>query len=261
MGPMSVRTLEYIGIRQLVVDHLGEGSITVSAGAGPDRVEGSIDAGDEAFLADIQVHQARDALRISLPQGFWRSTKSHLKLLAPPGLRCVIKTGAADVAISVDIGPSRIVTGSGDVSLASAVDLECSTGSGNIDVTELTGSGARLRTGSGHLMIGAASCPVSVKSGSGHIDISSLNRSELQASSGSGEVLVSSTTGSVDVRSASGMITVGVAEGLPAWLDLASASGELRVGLDAIGQPEPGEPYISVRARTASGAIGVVRAA
>src|SRR5215208_2325661 len=198
MGPMSVRTLEYLGIRQFVVDNLGEGSITVSAGADPDRVEGSIEAGDDAFLAAVQIHQARDALRISLPQGFWRSTTSHLKLLVPHGLRFVIKTGAADVAISVDIGPSRIVTGSGDVTLASAVDRECSTGSGNIDVTELTGSGARRRTGSGLLMIRAASCPVSANSASGHIDSSVINRSELQASPRSSEVLVPSTTGSID---------------------------------------------------------------
>jgi len=257
---MSVRTFDYSGIRQVVVDSLGEGSITVSPGADPDRLEGSIDAADDAFLAAVEVRQARDALRVSLPHGFWRSTIAHLKLLVPPGLAYVIKTGAADVALSVDIGASKITTGSGHVSIGRAADLDCSTGSGYIEVAELGGRGARLSTGSGHVSIGTATCPVSAKSGSGHIDIKSLEGSDLQASSGSGELVVSSTTGSVDVRTAAGQVSIGVANRLATWLDLSSGSGEVRIGLDAIREPEPGEPYISIRARTASGDIGVFRA-
>jgi DUF4097 and DUF4098 domain-containing protein YvlB len=257
---MSVRTFEYSGIRQLVVDNLGEGSILIEAGAEPDKVEGSLDAGDDTFLADAHIQQAGQALRISLPQGFWRSTTADQKLRVPVGLGFVIKTGSADVAFDVDIGGSKIVTGSGDIRIASAADLDCSTGSGNIHISELTGRGARISTGSGHVAIDTASCPISVKSGSGHIDVSSLQRSELQASTGSGEVVVSSTTGSVDVRSASGAITVGVADRLAVWLDLSSVSGRVGLGLEAINQPEPGEPYISIRARTASGEIGVIRA-
>jgi hypothetical protein len=37
-------------------------------------------------------------------------------------------------------------------------------------------------------------------------------------------------------------------------------SGDIRIGLDSTTQPEPGEPYITVRARTASGDIGIHRA-
>ena len=259
---MSVRTLSYSGIRQLVVDNLGEGSITASPGSDPDRVEGSIDASDDAFLEAVQIRQAGDSLRISVPQGFWRSTTAHLKLLVPPDLmRFVIKTGSADVTLGLDVGPSKIVTGSGAVFISRAIDdLDCSTGSGNIDVAELDGLRARFRTSSGHITIGKASSRVSVKSSSGHIDIKSLNRAELEASTGSGEVVVSSTTGSVLVRTASGDVSIGVAGGLATWLDLGSGSGTVSIGLDAIGQPEPGEPYISVRVRTASGEIGVYRA-
>ena len=47
---------------------------------------------------------------------------------------------------------------------------------------------------------------------------------------------------------------------LPAWLDLSSVSGDIRIGLDSTTQPEPGEPYITVRARTASGDIAIHRA-
>ncbi len=88
----------------------------------------------------------------------------------------------------------------------------------------------------------------------------SLQHSDLQASSGSGDIAVPATTGSVGLRSASGSLTVGVADNLPAWLDLNSVSGDIRIALDSTGEPAAGQPYVSVRARTASGDIAVYRA-
>jgi hypothetical protein len=87
-----------------------------------------------------------------------------------------------------------------------------------------------------------------------------IHYSELQASSGSGDISVPSTTGSVDLRSASGSLTVGIADDLPAWLDLNSVSGRIRIALEASAQPGEGEPFVTVRARTASGEIAVYRA-
>jgi hypothetical protein len=55
-------------------------------------------------------------------------------------------------------------------------------------------------------------------------------------------------------------LTVGIADNLPAWVDLSSASGDIRIGLESTNQPEPGEPYITLRARTASGDIAIYRA-
>jgi len=90
--------------------------------------------------------------------------------------------------------------------------------------------------------------------------VKSLQGAVLQANSGSGDISVSSASGSVDLRSASGSVTVGVADNLPAWLDLSSVSGDIRLGLESTIQPEPGEPYITLRARTASGNIAIYRA-
>jgi DUF4097 and DUF4098 domain-containing protein YvlB len=87
-----------------------------------------------------------------------------------------------------------------------------------------------------------------------------LRGSQLQAKSGSGDIAVTSTSGSVDLRSASGSLTIGVADHLPAWLDLSSVSGEIRIALESTGPPEKGQPYVAVRARTASGDIAVYRA-
>jgi DUF4097 and DUF4098 domain-containing protein YvlB len=255
---MSI-TKSYEGVRHVVVDNLGGGSITVEPGSRQDVVDAWIDA-DDRFLEQVQIRQDRDWLRISLPHHFVWSTKAQLRLGVPDGLTYVIKTGSADISISAEIGRSKIISGSGDISLGNATDLDCSTGSGNISVARVDGNGARLSSGSGDVLVGEVSCPIMAKSGSGEVVVQSLRSANLQANSGSGDIAVSSTSGSVELRSASGSLTVGVADNLPAWLDVNSASGDIRIGLESTTQPEPGEPYITLRARTASGDIAIHRA-
>ena len=119
---------------------------------------------------------------------------------------------------------------------------------------------AQVGSGSGDVQIGAAYCPVVAKSGSGDVTVRAVHQVQLQASSGSGDISVPSTSGSLDLRSASGAITVGVADNLPAWLDLHSVSGDVRIAMDTSDAPEPGEPYVSIKARTASGDIAIYRA-
>jgi len=257
---VTTRAFDFSGVRQLIIDNYGGGSIMVEPSADPDRVEGWLDADDERFLGDATIRQEREYLRISLPQALWRTTNAHLRLAVPAGMRFVIKTGSADISISADVDRSKIVTGSGDIRIGRAVDLDVTTGSGNLSVAELAGQGARLGTGSGDVAVDTVACPLSVKSGSGDIVLKSLVHSELRASSGSGDLSIAAASGSVDLRSASGSIRVGIADRLVSWLDLNSVSGSVRIGLDATGKPEPGQPWISVRARTASGDISVFRA-
>ena len=171
----------------------------------------------------------------------------------------MIKTGSADIAISAAIGRSKIVSGAGDITVGNAVDLDCKTGSGDISVARVEGSAARLNSGSGDISVSEAHCPVIAKSGSGAVVVKSL-RGDLHANSGSGDIDIAATNGSVDLRSASGSLTIGVTDDLPAWLDLSSVSGDIRIALESTTQPGPGEPYVSLRARTASGDIAIHRA-
>lgn len=249
----------YEGVRHVVVDSLGGGSITVEPGSRQDFVEAWFDA-DDRFLEQVQIRHDHDWLRISFPHHFVWSTKAQLRLGVPDELTYVIKTGSADVSISADIGHSKIISGSGDITVGNASDLDCSTGSGNISVGSVDGSGARLKSGSGDISVAEVHCPISAKSGSGEVVVKSLRGANLQANSGSGDIAVSATSGSVDLRSASGSLTVGVADNLPAWLDLNSVSGDIRIGLESTAEPEPGEPYLTLRARTASGDISIHRA-
>jgi DUF4097 and DUF4098 domain-containing protein YvlB len=257
---MTFLNLLQTGVRQVSVENFGSGSISVEPGPDTEVVEGSINASDADFLNAIQVRQDLDHLRITLPHRHFGSSQTHLRLGVPDGLSFNLTTGSADVTISADIARSRVVSGSGDLTLAAAADVTCTTGSGDIAIREVRGEAARVNTGSGDITIDDARCPVSAKSGSGDVVIRTIHHAELQASSGSGDISVPATSGSVDLRSASGSLTVGIADDLPAWLDLNSVSGRIRIALEASARPAEGEPFVTVRARTASGEIAVYRA-
>ena len=139
---MSFRNSTHQGVRRVVLDNLGDGSVTVEPGVQPDLVECSINAGQEEFLNAVQVRQERDALRISFPPKVFRNTNAHLRLGVPPDLEYVIKVGSADVSVSADIGPSKISSGSGDISVGRAHDLEVVTGSGHVSAAQVGGIGS-----------------------------------------------------------------------------------------------------------------------
>jgi hypothetical protein len=247
-------------VREISVDNFESGSVSVEPGPDPHVVEGSLNSSDGDFLGAVQVRQDRDHLRITLPHRHFGSGQAHLRLGVPAGLSFNLSTASADITISADIARSRLASGSGDISLAGAADLTCTTGSGDISIAVVSGDGARVSTGSGDIVIEEARCAVSAKSGSGDVVLRSLYEADLQASSGSGDISVPSTSGSVDLRSASGSLTVGIAGDLPAWLDLNSVSGRIRIAIEPSAEPAEGEPFVTVRARTASGEIAVYRA-
>lgn len=254
---MTFRDFSYDGLLGVQVD-VGAGSVSVEAGPFPNTIEGSVNAG--ADVDDVLFRLEADQLHISAPPSLFRHVPVHVRLSVPPDLSYVVRTGAAVVTFTAAISSAKISTGSGDVSLDQVRDLDCSTASGSVAVGRLTGRAGRIRTGSGDVRVSTAQAPVSAKSGSGDILIRSLEETDLEASSGSGDITVPSTSGSVDLRSASGSLTVGVADDLPVWLDLHSVSGAVRIALRASPEPTPGEPYVRVRARTASGEIAVYRA-
>lgn len=256
---MTARTFDANGIRAVLVDNLGRGSLTLEAGPRDGVVEGTVSAAEE-LLAQTTVRQDGDTLRIAFPDEAFRSQSAHLRIGVPAGTALTARAGSADVSASTPLGRCRILTGSGDVDLIGAEDLDVTTGSGSVSARVLTGSGARITSGSGDVVVGEADCPITAKSGSGDLLVRSLRAADLRASSGSGDISVPSTSGSIDLRTASGSLTVGIADGLTAWLDLSSTSGAVRVAMDACNAPVAGEPYVSIRARTASGEIAVYRA-
>ena len=169
----------------------------------------SVDAADERFLDQVQVRHDHDQLRLSFPHAVVPDyTRPIFGSACRTAWTYAIKTGSADISISADIGRSKIVSGSGDITVGERYDLDCSTGSGDISVARVAGRGARLSSGSGDLPSARRTARLPAKSGSGDVVVKSVHQAgSLQANSGSGDIAVSSTSGSVDLRSASGSLT------------------------------------------------------
>lgn len=253
---MSTRNFYYDGVGAIAVRGLGSGELRVRP-SGDHSLTGTVTSDDDDYLDQISLTESDGRVQISFPHH--HDGNAELELLVPEGIALEATTGSADVSAEVRLGAARITTGSGDISLDSVADVQATTGSGDISIQTVTGNAGQVNSGSGDISIGGTGAAVQARSASGDVSIGELTGA-LRVNTASGDINVGRTTGSVEGRSASGDINVAVADSLPAWLQLSSVSGEVLIGLDAAEQPEEGEPYVSIRANTASGDISISRA-
>ena len=61
--------------------------------------------------------------------------------------------------------------------------------------------------------------------------------------------------GQLTAKNVSGDIRVGVPAGVPVWTDITSLTGSVRSNLEGAGEPEEGQDFIELRARTVSGDV------
>lgn len=248
---MSTRTIEAGAITRLIIE-LGGGDIRLR----PHDAAGVLGTIDGKRADDAEVIATGDQLRIRSPRGW--SGPLTIDLGIPDGIDVDVRTGSADLACESPLGRARIRTGSGEVELARVDSLDCTTGSGGITVDSIGNSSSTLYTGSGDITVGDSDAALRVRTASGDISIGRL-RASLQGNSASGDVNIDATSDDVQVRTASGDVNVGIAHGLPAWLDLSTVSGDVEVDLDQTAQPGKDEAYVSLHVRTASGDITVGR--
>jgi DUF4097 and DUF4098 domain-containing protein YvlB len=259
MGEMSELEFVYDDVSAIVINRVGSGDVSLVPG-GADKVSGMISCDDEDFLGRTRINQHHDQLRIDFPEpGPFSSPSLDIELAVPEGVNFQVNTGSADINVSVGLGAAKINTGSGAVNLDAVGALDANTGSGDITVQAISDEGSRLNSGSGDITITQIAAPVQARTASGDLTVHDAN-SPLQANTASGDITVPSTTASLELRTASGSISVGVAGDLPAWLDLSSVSGQVGIDLDATEQPGEGEPFVAIKASTASGDISVYRA-
>jgi hypothetical protein len=64
---------------------------------------------------------------------------------------------------------------------------------------------------------------------------------------------------SVRAETARGDVQIGVPDGVPTYLDLKTVTGQIRCDLEPGEKPAEGERSLTLRARTVSGDISVVR--
>ncbi|MFC0038372.1 DUF4097 family beta strand repeat-containing protein [Actinomadura rayongensis] len=159
--------------------------------------------------------------------------------------RLKIRTGAGDVTLGRADGPVEVTTAAGRVRIG-AVDgtAVVKTSSGDITVGEITGD-ARLNTAHGDVTVERALAALVARTAFGGVRVGEAVR------------------GAIVLETRFGEIEIGVAAGVPAWLDVASKHGLVRSDLAPADRPDPSaadlEP-VEVRANTGYGDIVIHRA-
>ena len=186
-------------------------------------------------------------------------------------------TGAGNVHIA-ECAKVHANTGAGSVHVAECAEAHAHTGAGGIDIVSVSGS-VEAKTGAGTVKIGKVGANAEIttaagnarideiggaarmKTAHGNIEVGSAGDS-LDAFTSSGNVRVTRADhGHIRARTVSGGVSVGVASGVAALLDLHTVSGRVRSDLEASGAPADGEQRIELVLSTVSGNVNVARAA
>ena len=251
----------------------GSGEVVVQTHA-EDRVLVRVD-GDDAEEAAVE--QRGDKIVVIGPQrrgGFFSGNRRlDVHVTVPDGTDLTTKLGSADLVARGSLGVAALRSGSGDIRLETAGsevqiesgsgdvslgvvagDLRTKAGSGNVSVRELGGAGT-ISTGSGDVDVQHASGDVHVKTGSGNLRVHNPE-GDVSLSTASGDLTVDLMgTGQLAAKNVSGDIRVGVPGGVPVWTDISTLSGSVRSNLSGAGQPEEGQEFLELRAKTVSGDI------
>ncbi|MBZ2195805.1 DUF4097 family beta strand repeat-containing protein [Occultella gossypii] len=218
-------------------------------------------------------------LRIEVPTArtrlFGGSARLRVEVDVPAGSDLDLETGSGDVLASGRLGRTRVKSGSGDVEIRSAEDLDATSGSGDVSIGSV-GTG-HLVSGSGDVHVGTAG-NLEVRTGSGDVGVDSGG--DVDAATGSGDIVIKEVTGRVGLRTgsgdlvvrraadgeitakaASGDIVVGIPLGTAAMLDCSSISGSVHSELTPGDGPDgEGGGAVVLRLRTVSGDVLVRRA-
>jgi DUF4097 and DUF4098 domain-containing protein YvlB len=252
---------------------LGKGTVTATASDTTATTVEVVGRDSEA----VEVRQDGRQISVIAPKGnrgLFGSEPSYVVTISlPTHSNAVVKTGSADVVfdgvygagqvrsgsgdcrLDTFDGPLVVETGSGDIYVERAgAELRIKSGSGDVDVTEVEGTTA-VSTGSGDVEIGTTNGQTVVKTGSGDLEIGRAGDG-VSMSTGSGDMKIGSATrGKFSAKGASGDVLIGVPAGVPVWTDITTVSGDIHSDLSGAGQPEPGQDYIELRAKTVSGDI------
>jgi hypothetical protein len=195
----------------------------------------------------------------------------------PAGSRLTAEISVGAVRTSGHLGATRIKNSTGSVDLDTTGDLWLRLGHGSATVEKSTGSAeitadhgqirlgevdgdALLKASHGSISVGTSGGDVEAKLSYGDLTIGTA-LGGVSAKTAYGTIRIDSVSGgAIDVESGYGAVTVGVSDGVAAWLDLSSRDGRVRNDLANDTAPAPDAQSVAVRARTRFGNITVERA-
>lgn len=177
---------------------------------------------------------------------------------AGPLADCHLKTGTGDVEVE-SAGNLDVTSGAGSVVVdhsTGAVDI--TTGSGAVRVGQAAGR-AVVRSANGDSWIGEATGDVRVQTANGNVSVDRAG-GDVVAKTAHGDVRIGEVRrGASSLKSAMGLIEVGIPVGTAAHLDVHTHFGRVRNDLDSADSPDPSDSTVDIQARTGFGDIVIHR--
>jgi len=233
------------------------------------------------LIANARVEQSGNKVSVIMPKNkggfFGRKGQVHATITVPNESNLKVDTGSADLKARGRFGQTNINSGSGDIEIDQMASGDLKAGSGDIDVERVigavkvkTGSGditvgdiggdADLLAGSGDVVLAGGGGGVKVKTGSGDV-VLDTGGSRVDAMAGSGDLVIKQVDrGEVFAKTGSGDVTIGVAHGTAAYLDIQTVTGDVRSSLDATESPQDGDATVSINVMSGTGDVVLQRA-
>ncbi len=214
----------------------------------------------DELIEESEVSFAGGKLRVRVPGRSFRNVDVRCELRLPEGSALATTTASADVRASLLLGAFDGTTASGDAHLRDVTgDVGHKSASGGL-VCGSVGGRLRVQTASGDVSVRRTAGEVELRLASGDVHIEDAE-SSVEVKSASGDVRVDRVhSGRVRAQTASGDVTISVAEGVGAYLDVTTVSGDTRCTLPFNENGSSREAVLEIVARTVSGDV-VVRGA
>jgi DUF4097 and DUF4098 domain-containing protein YvlB len=265
---------------------LGVGHVRIVAGERGDTVVDvrPSDEGDESDVKaaqQVRVDYANGTLRVTGPKSgafdFSRKTRSvDLSIELPAGSQVSATVQLGDLRCAGRLGPTRLKTSAGHVSVEHTGPLHADTGAGQVTVGGVTGD-AEIHTGSGTIQIGTVEGGAVLKNSNGDTAIDSVG-GDLRVRNANGRIRVERAGAGVDAKTSNGAIHlgevaqgtvvldsgmgdlyIGIADGTAAWLDINTGFGKVHNRMTGAAQPDATDRTVEVRGRTGYGDVTIER--
>jgi len=173
--------------------------------------------------------------------------------------RLEVKAAIGSVTVDRVAGPAEVTTSNGAIRIGvteSTATLESANGPITVDKTV----GALLvKSANSDINLGETAGVVQVKAANSNITIG-RSLAGVTARTAWGRVRIDEVvSGTVHLETGRGDVSIGVAEGTAAWLDLHSKSGVVRSDLDATDGPTASDTVAEIRVQTGRGDIDIHR--
>jgi putative adhesin len=233
------------------------------------------------MIAEAEISQSGDEIVVRIRRerrimfGFGGDVEAQIRV--PLGSGAQLGTGAGRIETHGRLGAVEAQSGAGAVRLDEAAEARVRTGAGSISIGAVTGS-VDVKSGSGKVRVGRVGADARISTGSGSAELEGAN-GEAKLTTGAGDIDVGAAGDGVEAFTAAGSVKVGradhgrvraktiagrvsvsVAEGAAALLDISTMSGRVSSELEASGPPVEGDKRLELIIRTMSGDVNLARA-